>query len=303
MPLQPMITAARHMISAGHYLATQAGHAVLEAGGNAVDAGVAAGIALGVVHSDQVQCSGVAPMIIYLAERDEAVVISGLGGWPRAARLEALPRRARRRDPAGHPPHGGAGGAGRVDPRARALRHHELRRRRGRRHPLCARGLHHASGDGPLHREERRDLSPLAGQCRHLPAPGPAAPRGRAVRPGGSRPLAAVHGGRGARGEPRRTDRRASRGARCLLSRRPGGGHGALPRRARRLAHRARPGGLPFRDRAPALDHASAASRCSPAARGARGRSCSRCCPCSPPTISPRSATIRRPTSISSPRS
>jgi len=90
MPLQPMITGARHMISAGHYLATQAGHAVLEAGGNAVDAGVAAGIALGVVHSDQVQCSGVAPMIIYLAERDEAVVISGLGGWPRAARLEAF---------------------------------------------------------------------------------------------------------------------------------------------------------------------------------------------------------------------
>jgi gamma-glutamyltranspeptidase / glutathione hydrolase len=90
MPLQPMITAARHMISSGHYLATQAGHAVLEAGGNAVDAGVAAGIALGVLHADQVQFSGVAPMIIYLAERDEAVAISGLGWWPRAARLETL---------------------------------------------------------------------------------------------------------------------------------------------------------------------------------------------------------------------
>ena len=69
MPLQPMITAARYMISSGHYLATEAGHAVLEAGGNAVDAGVAAGIALGVVHADQVQFSGVAPMIIYLAAR------------------------------------------------------------------------------------------------------------------------------------------------------------------------------------------------------------------------------------------
>lgn len=90
MPLQPMITAARYMISAGHYLATQAGHAILEAGGNAIDAGVAAGIALGVVHADQVQCSGVAPMIIYLAEHDEAVVIAGLGGWPRATRLEAF---------------------------------------------------------------------------------------------------------------------------------------------------------------------------------------------------------------------
>jgi gamma-glutamyltranspeptidase/glutathione hydrolase len=85
-----MITGARYMISAGHYLATEAGHAVLQAGGNAVDAGVAAGIALGVVHSDQVSFSGVAPMIIYLAERDETVTIAGLGGWPRAARLETL---------------------------------------------------------------------------------------------------------------------------------------------------------------------------------------------------------------------
>lgn len=90
MPLQPMVTAARYMISSGHYLATQAGHAVLEAGGNAIDAGVAAGIALGVVHADQVQFSGVAPMIIYLAEGNETLTISGLGWWPRAARLETL---------------------------------------------------------------------------------------------------------------------------------------------------------------------------------------------------------------------
>ena len=48
MPLQPMITGARHMIAAGHYLAAEAGHAVLQAGGNAVDAGVAGGIALDV---------------------------------------------------------------------------------------------------------------------------------------------------------------------------------------------------------------------------------------------------------------
>jgi gamma-glutamyltranspeptidase/glutathione hydrolase len=85
-----MITGARHMISAGHYLATEAGSAILQAGGNAVDAGVAAGIALGVLHCDQVQFSGVAPMVIYLAERDEAVTIAGLGGWPRAARLETF---------------------------------------------------------------------------------------------------------------------------------------------------------------------------------------------------------------------
>ena len=90
MPLQPMITGARHMISAGHYLAAEAGHAVLQAGGNVVDAGVAGGIALEIVHSDQVQFSGVAPMVIHLADRDETITIAGLGGWPRAARLQTF---------------------------------------------------------------------------------------------------------------------------------------------------------------------------------------------------------------------
>lgn len=88
MPLQPMVTGRRFMVSAGHWLATEAGHAVLMAGGNAVDAAVAAGIALGVVHCDQVQCSGVAPMIIRMADTGEVVTISGLGWWPRAARVE-----------------------------------------------------------------------------------------------------------------------------------------------------------------------------------------------------------------------
>lgn len=88
LPQQPMVTARRHMCVAGHYLATEAGFAMLEAGGNAVDAGVAAGIALGVVHSDQVQFSGVAPMLVYLAERDEVASIAGLGYWPKAASLE-----------------------------------------------------------------------------------------------------------------------------------------------------------------------------------------------------------------------
>ena len=60
---RPSIMGTHGMVASGHYLATQAGARILARGGNAVDAGVAAGIALGVVHSDQVQCSGVAPMI------------------------------------------------------------------------------------------------------------------------------------------------------------------------------------------------------------------------------------------------
>ena len=90
--LQPMIQGHRHMVSAGHYLATEAGIRMLEAGGNAIDAGVAAGIALGVVHSDQVQFSGVAPILIYLAERGEVVSIAGLGPWPAATQPDVFLR-------------------------------------------------------------------------------------------------------------------------------------------------------------------------------------------------------------------
>ncbi len=88
MPLQPPINGTRYMVSAGHFLATQAGFDILEAGGNAVDAGVAAGMALGIVHSEMVQFAGVAPIMIYLAERNEVLTISGLGWWPKAASLE-----------------------------------------------------------------------------------------------------------------------------------------------------------------------------------------------------------------------
>jgi gamma-glutamyltranspeptidase/glutathione hydrolase len=101
LPQQPMVTAKRHMIVAGHYLATEAGAKILEAGGNAIDAGVAAGIALGVLHSDQVQFSGVAPMLIYLAERDEVVSIAGLGYWPKAAKLSLFENQYKGKIPLG----------------------------------------------------------------------------------------------------------------------------------------------------------------------------------------------------------
>jgi gamma-glutamyltranspeptidase/glutathione hydrolase len=92
MRMQPMVIGHHYMASAGQYLATEAAHAILRAGGNAIDAGVAGGIALGVVHSDQVQFSGVAPMLIYLADRDETVSIAGLGWWPRALNIEQFIR-------------------------------------------------------------------------------------------------------------------------------------------------------------------------------------------------------------------
>ena len=89
---RPVIRAHRHAIVAGHYLAAEAGFAILEAGGNAIDAGVAAGIALGVVHSDLVNVAGVAPIILYSAETGRVETISGLGTWPAAVTPDLFQR-------------------------------------------------------------------------------------------------------------------------------------------------------------------------------------------------------------------
>jgi gamma-glutamyltranspeptidase/glutathione hydrolase len=91
-PHRPTIAVTRHAIAAGHYLAATAGFDILQAGGNAIDAGVAAGIALGVVQSDLVNVAGVAPILIYHAETREVVTIAGLGPWPRALDPELFMR-------------------------------------------------------------------------------------------------------------------------------------------------------------------------------------------------------------------
>lgn len=83
MATRPLIAGPRHAVSAGHYLAAAAGLTVLEAGGNAIDAGVSAGLALGVVQPDLVNIGGVAPILIRRADgRTES--IAGLGHWPRS---------------------------------------------------------------------------------------------------------------------------------------------------------------------------------------------------------------------------
>jgi gamma-glutamyltranspeptidase/glutathione hydrolase len=90
LPTRPPIMGTRHMISSGHYLATQVGMGVLERGGNAIDAGVAAGLAINVCQTDMTNLGGVAPIIIHLAETNETVTISGLGCWPKAATIDVI---------------------------------------------------------------------------------------------------------------------------------------------------------------------------------------------------------------------
>jgi len=81
---RPTIMGTRHMIAATQYLAAEAGFKILEAGGNAIDAGVAAGISLGVVQPEFVNVAGVAPIMIYSAADNRIFTIPGLGPWPKA---------------------------------------------------------------------------------------------------------------------------------------------------------------------------------------------------------------------------
>jgi gamma-glutamyltranspeptidase/glutathione hydrolase len=98
---RPTVMGTHAMVASGHYLATRAGERILARGGNAVDAGVAAGLCLCVLHIDMVNLAGVAPIIVYLADRDRVVTISGLGRWPRAASVQFFKERCGGRIPPG----------------------------------------------------------------------------------------------------------------------------------------------------------------------------------------------------------
>ena len=95
------IMGTRHVVSAGHYLAAHAGFQILEAGGNAIDAGVAAGIAIGVLQTDKVNFGGVAPQIIYTARDRKVHCIDGLGVWPKAVTPDYFIKRHGGKIPAG----------------------------------------------------------------------------------------------------------------------------------------------------------------------------------------------------------
>ena len=73
----------RWAVAAGHPLASAAAAGVLAAGGNAVDAGVAAGMTLGVVHCDMVSVAGVAPILVHQAATRQTWQVAGVGPYPR----------------------------------------------------------------------------------------------------------------------------------------------------------------------------------------------------------------------------
>lgn len=77
-------------VATGHYLATQAGMEILRAGGNAIDAAVAAALVLGVVQQRLSGIGGDGVALIYSTSRREVTAVNFLGRAPLAATPAAL---------------------------------------------------------------------------------------------------------------------------------------------------------------------------------------------------------------------
>ena len=87
---RPELVGTHGMVASTHWLASQTGMAVLEAGGNAFDAAVATGLVLHVVEPHLNGLGGDVPVIGYRAGSGAPFVLSGQGPSPAAATPEAF---------------------------------------------------------------------------------------------------------------------------------------------------------------------------------------------------------------------
>src|SRR4051794_30528798 len=94
--LRPMITSRPEIVgtfgvvATTHWLATTTGMTILERGGNAFDAAVAAGFVLHVVEPDQNGPGGDLPVVLWSAARGRVDVVCGQGVAPAAADVDLL---------------------------------------------------------------------------------------------------------------------------------------------------------------------------------------------------------------------
>jgi gamma-glutamyltranspeptidase/glutathione hydrolase len=80
----PAVRGTREMIGAGNSMEVEAGYRMLEQGGNAVDAGVAATLAAAVTEQDHFGLGGEMPLLVKMNGKP-VVVVSGIGVAPKKA--------------------------------------------------------------------------------------------------------------------------------------------------------------------------------------------------------------------------
>ena len=79
---RPLITGRHGAVASNHPLASQAGLDILRAGGNAIDAAVAIGFAVGVVEPHMSGIGGDSFYQVHQADGSAASVINGTGSAP-----------------------------------------------------------------------------------------------------------------------------------------------------------------------------------------------------------------------------
>ncbi|MEY3029237.1 MAG: hypothetical protein RL198_634, partial [Actinomycetota bacterium] len=88
--MRPTLTGQHWSVVAGHPLVSLVAADIFRAGGNAVDAGVAAGIAGNVVQVDMSNFGGIAPILVRQPAAQECLAVAGIGRWSHSASLEEL---------------------------------------------------------------------------------------------------------------------------------------------------------------------------------------------------------------------
>ena len=84
MAHRPTLMGTRGMIASEHYLSAQAGFRILQAGGNAFDAAVAATLAEGVLNPHMHTFGGELSALVYDAANKKVAAINGNTVAPRA---------------------------------------------------------------------------------------------------------------------------------------------------------------------------------------------------------------------------
>ena len=228
-----------------------------------------------VLQIDMVDLAGVAPIIIYLAEQDRVLTISGLGRWPRAASVEYFKSVAAAGFPLGVQRCITPGCARCLDHGARGVRHDEPGARSWRRPSRSPSGASPCILHGRQSARKAPQQIPSSGRAAR-PSSCPAGGRRRPARCSSRRTsrrtmrrLVAAE----ARARGRGRDARARGGARSLLPRRDRAGDRRRSIRSRRRA--ARPTTIWRRSTRRSRSRCASAftsTRSTRAVRGVRGR-------------------------------
>lgn len=91
--MRPMVIGSSWALSVGHPLVAAATAEVFTAGGNAVDAGVAATVMSAVVQPDMCNVGGIAPMLVRAGAGAPVMSVAGVGRWSMLADIDEMRRR------------------------------------------------------------------------------------------------------------------------------------------------------------------------------------------------------------------